>query len=223
MSNMVLKNVSKKYGKNEVLKNININISLGKVIGLLGLNGAGKTTLLNILAGLESYNGEITPIKRNDIAYMSCANYYFNDMRVKDIINFNFDFYKAFNKAGAEEKLLSMNYNLKQFCNNLSSGQLRFLNFVLTIHRNSTFYLLDEPLTNMDIIYRDELITSLISAFSDQKTFIISSHELACLEPLFTHITILDNGNNSDLYDVEEIRMTKSLDEFYKEAVSCEK
>lgn len=220
MSNIVLKNISKKYGKNEVLNNLCLEIPEGKVIGLLGLNGAGKTTLINIIAGIENYSGDITPLKKNDIAYMPCSNIFFHDMRIVDALNFYNDFY-SFDKASAEKQLLDMNIKHKQSIGSLSSGQFRFFNFTLTINRKAKLYLLDEPLTNLDIIFREKIVTDLISNFDDNKTFIISSHELNNLEPLFTHITILHNKQSSCLYDVEEVRKKKSLDEFYKEAVEC--
>ena len=54
-----IKGLGKYYGKNEVLKGINMEFSRGKVYGIVGENGAGKTTLFRCIAGLESYNGEI--------------------------------------------------------------------------------------------------------------------------------------------------------------------
>src|SRR5690554_2343134 len=57
---ITIKNLSKKYGKHEVLKNINFNFHDGKVYGLVGENGAGKTTLFRCIAGLEEYEGNIT-------------------------------------------------------------------------------------------------------------------------------------------------------------------
>jgi len=75
-----IKNLSKSFGKNEVLKNINLSLEEGKVYGIVGENGSGKTTLFRCITGLEIFDGEIlSPFKilKNHLGFLPTTPYYF--------------------------------------------------------------------------------------------------------------------------------------------------
>ena len=75
-----IKNLSKSFGKNEVLKNINLTLEEGKVYGIVGENGSGKTTLFRCITGLEMFDGDIlSPYKilKNHLGFLPTTPYYF--------------------------------------------------------------------------------------------------------------------------------------------------
>ena len=84
-----IKGLSKSYGNNEVLKNISLEFSRGKVYGVVGENGAGKTTLFRCIAGLESYSGEIfsdiVPLK-NHLGLLLTDPFFFSKITGKEYI-----------------------------------------------------------------------------------------------------------------------------------------
>ena len=84
-----LKNVSKKYGSKEILKNISILFEKGKVYGIMGENGAGKTTLFNCIAGLEKFDGEINSdlkILKNELGLLTTEPFFFQKMTGKEYL-----------------------------------------------------------------------------------------------------------------------------------------
>jgi len=111
--------VSKKYGKKEVLKNINLQLERGKIIGLLGPNGSGKTTLIKIINGLLTadegdikVSGEQIGIEsKKIISYLPDRTYLADWMKVKDIVGMFDDFYKDFSREKAEDMLKRLNIN----------------------------------------------------------------------------------------------------------------
>ena len=218
-----IKNVTKKYAKKLVLDNISLSCPKGSIIGLLGLNGAGKTTLFNIIAGLEYYTGSISKYNKNDIAYMPTSKLFFKNMRLIDAINYYNDFYINFDCIKAKQELTSLGHDLNMLCKNLSKGQYRYFMFVLTMCRQSQVYLLDEPFSNVDILHREMIVSSIIDNCSPDKIIIVSSHELEQLKSLFSHIVIINNTKISSLYDVEMLRedSKKDIETIYRENVIC--
>jgi len=85
-----VRNLSKKYGTKEVLKNINIQFDKGKVYGIVGENGAGKTALFRCIADLEDYDGEISsnlnPIK-NHLGLLLTEPFLFKKLQAKNIFS----------------------------------------------------------------------------------------------------------------------------------------
>lgn len=80
--------------------------------------------------------------------------------------------------------------------------------------------LLDEPLTNLDLIFRDIIINSLIERAMEDRIIIVATHEIKEFENLFTHVTILKNGKLGPLTEAEALRTQgKSVEEFYEESL----
>ena len=128
----------------------------------------------------------------------------------------------GFDADRAENEITKLGLNLKKWYGRLSMGQKRIVAFVMTICCRAKVYLFDEPLTNLDILYREYLINTLLTDIDDTKVFIISSHELMELENIFSHVTVLKDGILLQPADTDEIRASgKSISEFYKDAIKC--
>lgn len=157
-----------------------------------------------------------------DVAYMSTDELIYPDLKLKEVIGFFKDFMPGFDSVRAADELARLDLDLKKTYRKLSMGQKRIVAFVMTICSNAKVYLFDEPLTNLDIIYRDYLIETLIKDICDDKVFLISSHELMELESVFSHVMILKGTKLGALVSTEEIRSGgQSIADFYKEAVKC--
>lgn len=203
-----------------MLSDVSVDIPYGTITGVLGLNGSGKSTLFNVIAGFVDFDGEVIKEKAYDVAYMSTDNLFFSDMKLRDIVKFYKDFMPGFDAERAERELNSMQLNPKKTYGRLSMGQKRIVAFVMTVCSKAKIYLFDEPLTNLDILYREYLINTLISDIDETKAFVISSHELMELENVFSHVVILKDNKLGELTDTEDIRASgQSIAEFYKEAV----
>lgn len=212
----------KKYFNKTVLKDFKLTMPYGAIVGLLGLNGAGKTTLFDCISGLENYKG--TPIKLSpgEFSYMCIRRNLFADMKIKDAVNFYADFYKDFDKTTALEDIKFTKLPLKQSIRSLSAGQYRIITFILAINCVSKIYMFDEPMSNLDIVYKDFVLKKLIETINEDKLYIIASHELPDLEKLFSHIAIIKNESCTPLTSVDEILSSnQSISDYYKGEVIC--
>ena len=215
--------VEKKYGKKQVLRGVNLQASAGKIVGILGTNGAGKTTLFRILSGLEGvFTGEIFKKDFEDVAYMSVDDIHSPDFRVKDLV----EFYRLFLKnqrtdwiyTQLELAKISKNASLSS----LSTGMKQYVKFLLTIHSGASVCLFDEPLLGLDINYRALVVESLIKELSEDRLFLIATHEIKEFETLIDGFYIVKNGVLSPYYESESVveETGKSIEEFYKEKVN---
>lgn len=211
--------IRKAYGNKQVLRDASLKIMPGSFVGILGLNGAGKTTLLNILGDVDrNFSGQIS-LRGNRVAYMRTRITFPEWRTVSEFLKFYERFY-PFERERAEEMLGATGIQPKAHLRFLSAGMQRQLNFICNFCVDARILLLDEPLTNLDLIFRDVIVNSLIERAMEERIIIVATHEIKEFENLFTHITILKGGKLSPLTEVEELRAQgKSVEEFYEESL----
>ena len=158
MNLVEIKNLSKKFENKEVLKDINLTIPKGKIIGLLGKNGVGKTTLIKLINDLLTpTTGEIL-IKGNKvgveskkiISYLPERTYLNKQMKVSEVISYFEDFYVDFDRKKAEKLLKDLDLDINQNLSKMSKGMQEKVQLVLVMSRNADLYILDEPLGGVD-------------------------------------------------------------------------
>ena len=178
MNNMELleiKNLNKDFDKKKILKNINLTISNGKIIGLLGKNGAGKTTLIKLINDLLTpTSGEIL-IKGNKIgvetkkvvSYLPERTYLNKQMKVSEIIEVFNDFYDNFDEKKAKKLLKDLDLDINQKLTKMSKGMQEKVQLVLVMSRKADLYILDEPLGGVDPATRDYVLDTILSNFNE--------------------------------------------------------
>lgn len=219
MKDYIFSGICKAYGRKEVLRNVSLEIAPGSFVGILGLNGSGKTTLLNILGDVDrNFKGKIS-LRGNQVAYMRTRITFPEWRMVNELLTFYERFY-PFDRKKAEEMLQATKIVHKARLRSLSAGMQRQLNFICNFCVESRVLLLDEPLTNLDLIFRDIIINSLIERAMEDRIIIVATHEIKEFENLFTHVTILKNGKLGPLTEAEALRAQgKSVEEFYEESL----
>lgn len=219
MKDYIFSGICKAYGRKEVLRNVSMEIAPGSFVGILGLNGSGKTTLLNILGDVDrNFKGKIS-LRGNQVAYMRTRITFPEWRMVNELLTFYERFY-PFDRKKAEEMLQATKIVHKARLRSLSAGMQRQLNFICNFCVESRVLLLDEPLTNLDLIFRDIIINSLIERAMEDRIIIVATHEIKEFENLFTHVTILKNGKLGPLTEAEALRAQgKSVEEFYEESL----
>lgn len=215
--------LTKKYGKQNVLNGVNFELSAGKIVGLFGLNGSGKTTMFRILSGIDGdFKGELLKTDYEDVSYMSVENIYPIEMRIKDVL----DFHKTFNPKQQTQAILEelerIGVKKNKLLNNLSTGLRQYFKFLLTVYSGTSVCLFDEPLTNLDVNLRNQIIKILISQASEDKLFIVSTHEIKEIDKIIDGFYVLKNGKLSEFFNAEDIveQTGLSIEEFYKEQVN---
>ncbi|HQU57362.1 MAG TPA: ATP-binding cassette domain-containing protein, partial [Chitinophagaceae bacterium] len=200
-----VKNLYKKFGKNEVLKGIDLTIEQGGIFSVLGPNGSGKTTLIKCILGMVlpdsgkiSINGK--PLKnnfkyRNEIDYLPQIANFPGNLKVSELIAMIKDLRDS--KATKDEELIAL-FKLQPFLNkklaNLSGGTKQKVNLVLTFMFDSPLIILDEPTNGLDPISHLRL-KNLINAEKEKgKTILITSHILSFVEEVSDEIVFLLEG-----------------------------
>jgi ABC-2 type transport system ATP-binding protein len=193
---IAIRNLSKKYGTNEVLKNINIEFDKGKVYGIVGENGAGKTTLFRCIADLENYEGEITsnpnPIK-NHLGLLLTEPFFFQKITGKEYIQLLCNARKI--KMTDIENRNIFDLPLNQYASTYSTGMKKKLALTAILLQGNEFFILDEPFNGVDI-QSNIIITEIIHQLKTlDKTVIISSHIFSTLSDTCDEIHLLGKGS----------------------------
>lgn len=223
--------VSKKYGKKEVLKNINLQLERGKIIGLLGPNGSGKTTLIKIINGLLTadegdikVSGEQIGIEsKKIISYLPDRTYLADWMKVKDIVGMFDDFYKDFSREKAEDMLKRLNINEDDRLKTLSKGNKEKVQLILVMSRQAQLYFLDEPIGGVDPAARDYILNTIITNYNPDASVVISTHLISDVEKVLDEAIFINNGEIVLHESVDDIRekYSTSVDGYFREVFKC--
>lgn len=221
------KDLMKTYRNCAAVSHLTLTLEPGRIYALLGPNGSGKTTFMKMAAGLvKPTGGEILfegqPIgiySKEHIAYMPTEAYFYSYMTGKDVGKYYKDFFKDFDYNRFFQLLETMNLDPEQKVAKMSSGMMAKLKIAVTLSRNARLIMLDEPLNGIDIIARDKIISTIIDAFSPEKTFILSSHLVDELEKVIDHAIFIKDGELVLEGEAEMLRMErgKSIVTLYKE------
>ena len=200
-----IKNISKKFGKLTVLKDINLHFNKGECIALIGPNGCGKTTLIKSILGMVlpdsgaiDFNGKSVLgdyLYRENIGYMPQIGRYPDNMTIGQIIemikkirNSNEDLDEDLLKAFELDKMFD-----KQM-RTLSGGTTQKVSAVLAFLFNPEVLILDEPTAGLDPLASEILKEKIIREKEKGKLILITSHLLSELDDLITEIIFMQDG-----------------------------
>ncbi|MBT8276751.1 MAG: ABC transporter ATP-binding protein [Bacteroidia bacterium] len=200
-----IRGLYKKYGKNEVLKGVDLAIEEKKIVAVLGPNGSGKTTFIKSILGMVlPSKGDIImegkSIKkewkyRNNIDYLPQIANFPNNLTVKELINMIKDLRQ---KKSADDGALVELFKLEPFLNkklgNLSGGTKQKVNILLTFMFDSPIIILDEPTSGLDPISLIRLKELIDTEKKKGKTIIITSHIMNFVEEVADEIVFLLEG-----------------------------
>ena len=160
--------LSKSFGSRPALKNINLTLYRGKIVGLLGPNGSGKTTLMKLTAGLiQPDAGEIhingKPIgveSKLAVAYLPDKSYLSEGMKVSELVEMFSEFYSNFDAARAHKLIADLGISEETRLKALSKGNQEKIQLILVMSRKADLYLLDEPIGGVDPAAREYIINT---------------------------------------------------------------
>ena len=225
-----IENLWKRYGLKAVIRELNIEITEGKIVGLVGDNGSGKTTLLKMIAGLQHPSeGSITIASKKVgletkeiVSFMSDKPVFDDWMTVKDSIFFYRDFYKDFDIQKAVDTVVEFKIPLEEKITALSKGMVEKLQIILTFSRKAKLYVLDEPLGGIDLISREHVLELILQFYREDCTILISTHLINEVENIFDEVIFLKDGEIVLYENVEELRFQrgKAVTDVFKEVFS---
>lgn len=205
-------NLGKRYGRVEVIRDLNLQVPEGSAFALVGTNGAGKTTTMRILLNIiQPGSGKVSILGRDSRHLrprdMMQIGYVSENQVLPDRLTIGqyFDYLRALypNWDRGLEKQLRQRMELPpgRALSKLSHGMRMKTVLVAGIAFRPRLLILDEPLSGMDTLTRDEVIEGLLEQ-AHETTILISSHELAEIENFTSHIAFMDKGQ---LYFQESI------------------
>lgn len=225
------KNLCKNYGKKKVLRNINLIIPRGKIIGLLGKNGTGKTTLIKLIndllvptSGEILINGKKVGVEsKNIISYLPERTYLDKSMTVMGVIKFFSEFYEDFDSKKAEKLIKDLDLDINSKLSKMSKGMQEKVQLVLVMSRKAQLYILDEPLGGVDPATRDYILDTILSNFNEGASVIISTHLISDIERILDEVIFIDKGKIILTSDTDKLREKEnsSIDEVFRRMFKC--
>ena len=224
-------NVCKNFDDKKILKDINLKIEEGRIIGLLGKNGMGKSTLIKLINDLLTpTSGEILIEGKHPgveskkiISYLPEKTYLDREMKVKDAIKYFEDFYEDFDTKKSMKLLKDLDLDINQKISKMSKGMQEKLQLILVMSRNAKLYILDEPLGGVDPATRDYILDTILSNFKEGASVIISTHLIADIERILDEVIFIDKGKIVLTSPTDELRNKEnaSIDEIFRRTFKC--
>jgi ABC-2 type transport system ATP-binding protein len=198
-----------------VFEQFSLHLPPGNIYGLLGKNGAGKSTLLRIMSGLLfPTSGKIevagfTPKDRfpqflREI-YMITEESHLPSMKVKEFADLYSPFYPRFNEVLFEEYIKEFQLHPDEHLSSMSHGQKKKFLLSFGLATDCKFLIMDEPTNGLDIPSKSQFRKVVARAIHEERTFIISTHQVRDMENLIDPIIILDEGKIIFFHDYEQI------------------
>ena len=222
-----IKELQKKFGKFEVLKNINLSCKKGECIALIGPNGCGKTTLIKSVLGMVlpdsgtiHFNGNSVLgeyLYREKIGYMPQIGRYPDNMTIGQIIEM---IKKIRNSSDDLDEDLLHAFELEKMFDKqmrtLSGGTTQKVSAVLAFLFNPDVLILDEPTAGLDPLAAEVLKEKIIKEKEKGKLILITSHLLSELDDLITEIIFMQEGKVHFHQKVEELKETTGEEKISK-------
>lgn len=231
MSLVEFKHLYKEFDGKNILKDINLKIEKGVIVGLLGKNGVGKTTIIKLM------NDLLTPTKgeilinglkpgvesKKIISYLPERTYLDKDMKVSEILKYFAIFYEDFDTEKATKLLIDLGIKTNEKLIKMSKGMQEKVQLILVMSRNADLYILDEPLGGVDPATREYILDTILSNFKEGATVIISTHLIADIERILDKVIFVDKGKIILEGNADELREKEqaSIDEIFRRSFKC--
>ncbi len=210
-----IRNLSKKIGKKQILKNVSFSVYEGETVGLLGRNGAGKTSILKCITGLWQYdNGDIfvcgENIKKSDNLSKIAAIVGYPSIFPNMTLWENIDYFgilslkEYLSRAKELTKLLNLSDVLHKKVGTFSSGMKQKSCLLVALMQNPEILILDEPTSMLDPISGFEIREFIKTIKKSGISILISSHNITELEGLCERAIVVDNGQIVKSIDVKK-------------------
>lgn len=220
-----IENLIYSHSLKNILHDVNLTVSDGKIVGLLGENGAGKTTLMRLITGSAHGKGTITvagaskPAERKShVSFTEHLGGLSSGMKVGKVFDFYQSVYPDFNIARSNSliEFLDIDKNLKLSA--LSKGMKEKLIIALTLSRQADLYLLDEPFGGIDSMSRKKIINSILKWKPEESTMIISDHYVTEIASILDEIVVVKDKTINCHKQADEIREDNDMgiEEFYE-------
>ena len=231
MALLECKGLCKDFGEKKVLKEVNLTIEKGKIIGLLGKNGVGKTTLIKLIndlltptSGEVLFDGKKIGVEsKRKIAFLPERTYLDKEMTVKQTLRYFNEFYDNFDEEKAKRLLQDLGLDTTMRLKKMSKGMQEKVQLVLVMSRKADLYVLDEPLGGVDPATREYILDTILTNFEKGSSVLISTHLIGDIERILDEVVFIDDGTIVLQGNADEIREREnlSLDGLFRRMFKC--
>jgi ABC-2 type transport system ATP-binding protein len=204
MNIIEIKNLTKNYGKSRGIINVSLNVEQGEVFGFIGPNGAGKSTTIRTLLGLirpTSGSAEIfgkscttNPEVRKEVGYLPSEVFYYDNMRVIDLLKYSASFYKKDCTKRINELAEIMDLDLKKKIDDLSFGNKKKVGIVQGLIHEPKLIILDEPTSGLDPLMQQKFFELIALENKKGATVFLSSHILSEVQKMCERVALIKDG-----------------------------
>jgi ABC-2 type transport system ATP-binding protein len=213
MNVIEINNLTKSYGKSRGITDISFNVEEGEIFGFIGPNGAGKSTTIRTLLSLiypTSGSAKIfgkdsvkyAPEIKKQIGYLPSEVFYYDNMKVMDLLKYSASFYKKDCSKRIKELAEIMDLDLTKKIDDLSLGNKKKVGIVQGLLHEPKLIILDEPTSGLDPLMQQKFFDLLEKENKKGATILFSSHILSEVQKLCNRVAIIKEGK---LVTVEKI------------------
>lgn len=205
MNVIEIKNLTKTYGKARGISDISFNVEQGEIFGFIGPNGAGKsTTIRTLLSLIYPTSGSATifgkdciqfaPEIKKEIGYLPSEVFYYDSMKVKDLLKYSASFYKKDCSKRIKELAEIMDLDLNKKIDDLSLGNKKKVGIIQGLLHEPKLIILDEPTSGLDPLMQQKFFELLEEENKKGATILFSSHILSEVQRLCNRVAIIKEG-----------------------------
>lgn len=222
MNAIEIKGLSKYYGKSRGIEDVSFNVQEGEIFGFIGPNGAGKSTTIRTLLSLIKPSGGTATIFgkdivkdavaiRQDIGYLPSEVFYYENMKVIDLLKYSASFYKKDCTKRIHElaKLLEVDLNRK--IDDLSYGNKKKVGIIQGLLHEPKLIILDEPTGGLDPLMQNRFFDLLLEENKRGATILFSSHILSEVQKICNRVAIIKEGRIVKVEEVHELMQNSYL------------
>jgi ABC-2 type transport system ATP-binding protein len=217
MNAIEINKLTKTYGKSRGITDISFSIEEGEIFGFIGPNGAGKsTTIRTLLSLIYPTSGSATifgkdcikfaPEIKKEIGYLPSEVFYYDNMKVADLLNYSASFFKKDCKKRIKELAEIMDLDITKKIDDLSLGNKKKVGIVQGLLHSPKLIILDEPTSGLDPLMQQKFFELLEEENKRGATILFSSHILSEVQRLCNRVAIIKEGK---IVTVEKISTLK--------------
>jgi ABC-2 type transport system ATP-binding protein len=205
MNVIEINQLTKSYGQARGITNVSFNVEQGEIFGFIGPNGAGKSTTIRTLLSLiyptsgsakifgMDHIKQATEIKK-EIGYLPSEVFYYDNMRVIDLLKYSASFYKKDCTKRMKELIEIMDINPLKKIDDLSFGNKKKVGIIQGLQHEPKLVILDEPTSGLDPLMQQRFFDLLLAENKKGTTIFFSSHILSEVQRLCNRVAIIKEG-----------------------------
>lgn len=212
-----IENLTKYYGKSKGIEGVSFNVAPQEIYGFIGPNGAGKSTTIRTLLNLifptsgsaKIFGQDVVQhghLLRKDIGYLPSEVFYYEKMKVKELLAYAASFYEGDHSKRIDELVTLLELDVNRRIEDLSFGNKKKVGIVVGLLHRPKLIILDEPTSGLDPLMQHTFFNLIKQENQNGATVLFSSHILSEVQHLCHKVAIIKDGHIVDVQDIKAFR-----------------